>query len=554
MKLSVMVSFIQSFGFFVATLILFAGVVIYGLFHLEEPNLVYWSIFGASALLFVTGLGVTLFRGFKDLIKDYRKHGNLFGFVYDLFASLKLAIFIMLLLGILSMLGSTYIQQLQPFEAYLDKFGPTKAVWFWKLWLNDVFHSWYYITLIVLLAVNLIVCSIKRLPRIWRQTFGSERVIKLDERAEKHLKPISVRIKDPKDIINLLVSKGFRVFKEEEGNRVYLFAEKGKYSRLGVYIVHIALLVIMAGALIDAIFGVRGFLPVPEGETSNIMLVGADDKRVKLPFAIHLKEFKIITYGDEAQEKGIRVAEAFKDAIASYRSKVEIINSGEKVAEGTVEVNEPFVFRSYRIFQASYGLTGGVREMGVVVVDKDKAQKDVREAIVGRFTVGSGKVTEFKDMLISVEKVVLNINNPQAGMQGQLAPAVVLKVLWKRKAYNIPVVYDPQITVMVYSEIKELEDFPYVFFMDGFSPQFYSGFQVSFHPGTNVIWLGSIVLVLGMMVAFYTVHRKVWVRIEGDTAKIAFYSHKFREEFRKSFLRELEEVHAHGQTAGGSAD
>ena len=540
-----MSSIIQSFGFFVATLILFAGIVIYGLFHLEEPGLIYWSAFTVSTLLFALGLGATIYKGIKDLIKDYKRHGSLLGFLYDLFASLKLAIFIMLLLGILSMLGSTYIQQNLSFEEYLDKFGPTKAVWFWKLWLTDVFHSWYYVSLIVLLAINLAVCSVKRLPRIWRQTFGSERIMKLDEKAEKHLKPVSMRIRDPQDVINLLVKRGFKVFKEEEGDRIYLFAEKGRYSRLGVYIVHIALLIIMAGALIDAVFGIRGFLPVPEGETSNIMLVGNNDKRVKLPFAVHLKDFRIITYGEEAKEKGLKVAQAFKDAVASYRSEIEIINGGKKVAEGVVEVNKPFDFRSYRIFQASYGLTGGVANMGIVVVDKELAQKQAHKAILGRVVVRSGEVSEFKDMLISVEKVVLNVQNPQAGMNGQLAPAVVLKVLWRRKAYNVPVVYDPQLTVMLYSQIKELKDFPYVFFMDGFEPQFYSGFQVSYHPGTNIIWAGSILLVLGMLVAFYTVHRKVWVRIEGDTARIAFYSHKFREEFRRSFLKELESVHTH---------
>ena len=533
-------SLIHSFGFFVITLVLFAGVVIYGLFHTEDPGAGYWIVFSVSALLFAVSLLATLHKGVQDLIKDYRKHGNIFGFLYDFFASLKLAIFIMLLLGIFSMLGSTYIQQLQPFETYLDRFGPDKAVWFWKLWLTDVFHSWYYIALIVLLAINLIVCSIKRLPRIWKQTFGSERVLKLDERTEKNLKPITIEISSADEIIRYLAKRGFKVFKEEEGDRVYIFAEKGRYSRLGVYVVHIALLVIMLGALIDLLLGIRGFLPVPEGSTEDIMLVGPQDKPVKLPFAVHLKEFRIITYGEEAKEKGREVKEEFKEAVAKYRSQIEIINSGKKVAEGPVEVNEPFIFRSYRIFQASYGLTGGVKDMGLVVVDKNLADKDPAKAIVGKIRVRSGEVTEFRDMLISVDRVMLNIFNPDAGFDGDLAPAVVLKVLKDRKDYNVPVVFDPQLTAFVYSEVgKDLEDFPYVFFMDGFVPQFYSGFQVSFHPGTNIIWAGSALLVLGMALAFYTVHRKVWVRIEGNTAKIAFYSHKFKEEFRRSILSDL---------------
>lgn len=533
-------SIIHSFGFFVITLILFAGVIIYGLFHTDDPGAGYWITFGVSAVLFAISLLATLHKGVQDLIKDYKKHGNIFGFLYDFFASLKLAIFIMLLLGIFSMLGSTYIQQLQPFETYLDRFGPDKAVWFWKLWLTDVFHSWYYIALIVLLAINLIVCSIKRLPRIWKQTFGSERVLKLDERTEKNLKPITIEISSAEEIIRYLVKRGFKVFKEEEGDKVYIFAEKGRYSRLGVYVVHIALLVIMLGALIDLLLGIRGFLPVPEGSTEDIMLVGPQDKPVKLPFAVHLKEFRIITYGEEAKEKGIEVKEEFKEAVAKYRSRIEIINSGKKVAEGPVEVNEPFIFRSYRIFQASYGLTGGVKDMGLVVVDKNLADKDPAKAIVGKIRVRSGEVTEFRDMLISVDRVMLNIFNPDAGFDGDLAPAVVLKVLKDRKDYNVPVVFDPQLTAFVYSEVgKDLEDFPYVFFMDGFVPQFYSGFQVSFHPGTNIIWAGSALLVLGMVLAFYTVHRKVWVRVEGNTAKIAFYSHKFKEEFRRSILSDL---------------
>jgi len=529
----------SSFGFLVATFILVTGVVIYGLFHAVEPGTIYWVALALSVSLFSVSFLLNLRKAIGELAKDYRRHRNVLSFLYDFFASLKLAIFIMLLIGIFSMLGSTYVEQNQPFERYLDKFGPTKAVWFWKLHLTNVFHSWYYISLIVLLAINLSVCSVKRLPRIWKQTFGSERVLKLEERLDRSLKPVSVPIKSPEAMVKFLASRGFKVFKEEEGGKVYIFAEKGKYSRLGVYVVHIALLIIMLGALIDAIFGFRGFLPVPEGETSDIMLVGPEDRRVRLPFAVHLKDFSIITYEEEAEIKGREVAEDFREAIASFRSEIEVINTGKKVAEGVVEVNKPFDFRNYRIFQASYGLMEGTAGMGVIVVDKEKAKTQEHEAIVGTFSVRSGEVTEFRDMLVSVERVILNLHDPQAGFEGELAPAVVLKVLKDRKSYNVPVVYDPQLTVLIYSQVKDLEEFPYVFFMDGFSPQFYSGFQVSFHPGTNIIWLGSTLLVLGMVLAFYTVHRKVWVRIEGNGAKVAFYSHKFKEEFKERFLREL---------------
>lgn len=82
----------------------------------------------------------------------------------------------------------------------------------------------------------------------------------MDEHLEKHLKPIEVKINPDKEkVIRFLQSKGFKVYVEEEGNKVYLYGEKGKYSRLGVYVVHIALLVIMAGGLIDGLFGKRAW-------------------------------------------------------------------------------------------------------------------------------------------------------------------------------------------------------------------------------------------------------------------------------------------------------
>lgn len=531
-----LIEFLSGYGGLVLGFLMFSGISILGLFHLEEVSILYWIAFSFGAIFFAISFSLNLYSWVKAIVEDYKKYPNIFSFIYDFFASLKLAIFIMLVLGILSMLGSTYIKQNEPFEWYLDNFGYEVGIWIWKLWLNDVFHSWYYIAFIVLLAVNLIVCSIKRLPRVWKQAFSKERIMKLDEKAEKHLKPITAKISNVDEVIKLLSRKGFKVFMEKDKDKVYIFAEKGRFSRLGVYITHIALLIIMAGALIDAIVGVRGSLIVAEGDTNDVMLVGPEQKRYKLPFAVHLIDFRIKTYGEENP----KVDERFALAISSFESDIEIINSGSVVAKGTVKVNEPFNFGRYRLFQATYGILDGTSKMGVIVVDRKKAHEDPENAVIGTFEIRSGQVVEFEDMLISIDRVILNIHDPEN--RDELAPGVVLKVLINRTSYNVPVVYDPRLTATLYSHVEQIKDFPYMFFMNGFEPLFFSGFEVSYNPGTPVIWFGSIILILGMAVAFYSVHRKIWFRIEGDTAKIAFYSHKFKEEFKRSFLRELEEL------------
>jgi len=536
---------LRGFAFFIISSIIFFAVAIVGLFHLKERGTIYFLLLALTGFFFTIALANFLLDTVKGLYEEYKKYRKLSTFIFEFFASLKLAIFLMIAIGVLSMLGSTYIQQGRPYEFYVQQHGPEIASWIWKLWLNDVFHSWYYILFIVLLAINLILCSYKRLPSVWKHTFSKERFQRLDEHLEKHLKPVEVVINPDKNkVIKFLQSKGFKVFVEEEGGRIYFYGEKGKYSRLGVYVVHIALLIIMAGALIDGVFGKRGTVVVAEGSREDIMRSLDGQKSYRLPFQIKLETFHIVSYEEEAKRKGkeFRGDPKVKDAIASFESKIQIIEGGKVVKEGLVAVNAPFEHGPYRIFQATYGLTGEAGWVKLSVFDRNILPEDPKRAFLGEVEIKAGQVVEFKDMLLSIDRSVLNLEDEKAGFEGDLKPALIIKVLKDGKDYNVPVIYSPELTVFAFTQMPELIDFPYIFFMEEFRPRFFSGLQISYSPGTPIIWTGSTLLVLGLILAFYTIHRKVWARLEGNTLKISFWSHKLKEEFRKTFLKSLEEL------------
>jgi len=536
---------LRGFAFFIISSIIFFAVAIVGLFHLKERGTIYFLLLALTGFFFTIALANFLLDTVKGLYEEYKKYRKLSTFIFEFFASLKLAIFLMIAIGVLSMLGSTYIQQGRPYEFYVQQHGPEIASWIWKLWLNDVFHSWYYILFIVLLAINLILCSYKRLPSVWKHTFSKERFQRLDEHLEKHLKPVEVVINPDKNkVIKFLQSKGFKVFVEEKGERIYLYGEKGKYSRLGVYVVHIALLIIMAGALIDGIFGKRGTVVVAEGSREDIMQSLDGQKSYRLPFQIKLETFHIVSYEEEAKRKGkeFRGDPKIKDAIASFESNIAIVESGKVIKEGLVAVNAPFEHGPYRIFQATYGLTGEAGWVRLSVFDRNILPEDPKRAFLGEVEIKAGQVAEFKDMLLSIDRSVLNLEDEKAGFEGDLKPALIIKVLKDGKDYNVPVIYSPELTVFAFSQIQELRDFPYIMFLEGFRPRFFSGLQISYSPGTPIIWTGSTLLVLGLILAFYTIHRKVWARLEGNTLKISFWSHKLKEEFRKTFLKSLEEL------------
>jgi cytochrome c biogenesis protein len=44
----------------------------------------------------------------------------------------------------------------------------------------------------------------------------------------------------------------------------------------------------------------------------------------------------------------------------------------------------------------------------------------------------------------------------------------------------------------------------------------YTGLQVNKDPGVWMVWAGSILLVAGIMMAFFMSHKKLWIRIGTD--------------------------------------
>ncbi|HEX8947773.1 MAG TPA: cytochrome c biogenesis protein ResB, partial [Dissulfurispiraceae bacterium] len=44
----------------------------------------------------------------------------------------------------------------------------------------------------------------------------------------------------------------------------------------------------------------------------------------------------------------------------------------------------------------------------------------------------------------------------------------------------------------------------------------YTGLQVRKDPGVWIVYLGSLVMALGLYAAFFMSHRRVWARITGD--------------------------------------
>ena len=89
------------------------------------------------------------------------KEKGSFDILFELFRSLKLTISLFILLAILSIIG-TLIKQNASSSEYIQRYGIGlyEVLNFFNLF--DMYHSWWFSAILLLLVINLIACSYQR--------------------------------------------------------------------------------------------------------------------------------------------------------------------------------------------------------------------------------------------------------------------------------------------------------------------------------------------------------------------------------------------------------
>jgi cytochrome c biogenesis protein len=66
---------------------------------------------------------------------------------------------------------------------------------------------------------------------------------------------------------------------------------------------------------------------------------------------------------------------------------------------------------------------------------------------------------------------------------------------------------------------------------------YYTGIQIGYDPGVSFIWLGCLIMIIGMFLSFYLSFKRVWVRLSTDSVEIGGRSHRGKASFEKEFAR-----------------
>ncbi|SNB46646.1 cytochrome c biogenesis protein ResB [Geobacter sp. DSM 9736] len=410
--------------------------------------------------------------------------------LWDFFCSLKLSIFLLIGLAATSIIG-TVIPQGTPPPEYLHSISQTKLQVYEKLGFFDMYHSWWFILLLYLLTVNLVACSIKRLPRVWKMI--SEPTLVMDEGVEKslsltHEMKLSGDLASQRQKLTEFLKAEFAAPVVTEHNGEYhLFAQKSPYSRLGVYVVHLSIIIIFIGALIGSFFGYKAFVNIVEG-TSTSTVYTRTEKPIELGFAVKCEKFSVSFYDTGAPKE--------------FKSVLTVLENGQPV-QGyqniPIVVNHPLTYKGITFYQSSYGPAGDSAVFHLTVQSRKGGAPVKLIARQGESVAlpGGGTV-----------QVVESTQEVRSFIPEFSGPAVKIEV--RPAGGGAPQSF---IVFRNYPDFDAQRGDDLIFNYTGSDEKFYTGLQVAKDPGVWVVWLGCILMVIGIMMAFFMSHKRIWIRI-----------------------------------------
>ena len=434
------------------------------------------------------------------------KAADPFNTIWRFFTSVRLTVVLLLTLAATSIIG-TLIPQNEAPQAYIQAFGPSLYRFFDLLGFLDLYHSWWFQTLMLLLALNILVCSIDRLSATWRiifpqrPKFNLARFRGLDNREEFRLngsgKQLQVRYQE-------IVSRNFRYCRVDETDSGYVvLGERGRWTRIGVYIVHLSVICMLVGGVIGTRFGFEGFVNLAPGESAQQIQLLNRNQMLTLDFAIRCDDFKVSFYPSGAPEE--------------FRSSLSIIEQGKVVKSQDIIVNDPLHYKGISFFQSSYGplppRSQAIQmpdEFTLVFTSKATGMNYQKKAAIGQKikipeNMGAFSVDEFKNSY---------------NFRGQDLGATIIGTLHQNDGVAVEVVLPvkfPSFDKMGPIFNKTRKDNVHISVSDikarPAEQRYYTGLQVSRDPGVWVVYTGFILIIVGCYITFFMSHRQVCVDI-----------------------------------------
>jgi len=416
--------------------------------------------------------------------------------VWGFLISIRLTVALLLSLAATSIIGTLVPQNAAPQE-YIRAYGEFRYRLFYALDIFDMYHSWWFQLLLVFLTVNIVACSIDRLSTLWKTVFVKIPVFRPAMFRNPRHQAAFTASRDPEHLRERYAEVAARAFTysrtEAADDGFRIFAEKGRWTRLGVYIVHLSVVFLLIGGLVGSIFGFDGFVTIPEGESVQAVHLRSGDREQPLDFAIRCDDFEVSFYETGAPRE--------------YRSRLVILEEGKPVLEKEIIVNDPLRYRGINIFQSSYGKMPAdlraVAEKGIDVSITSKASGMVytEKVFPGKpLTLPEGGGV-FTPKAFVPSYLFMGQRDLGETLVGELTPPGGEPV-----EIHLPVRFSR------FDKMRKGGRFVFAV-TEPVSERYYTGLQVTRDPGVPLVYAGFVLMILGCIVTFFMSHQRLCIDV-----------------------------------------
>ena len=487
--------------------------------------------------------------------------------ILDFLSSVRFGVVLLCCLVALSMVGMLIIQQnVQGFDSYYASLTPAEKTVFASLGLFDVYYSWYYKFLLLVLSLNIVLASIDRFPSAWKYIASPKLSATADwlkSQKQNAILPLYSEIEQNtvEKISRIFKANGFSASVSEETQPTYalddqgrkdfqnilnnkytiVFGESGKFNRLGAYIVHVFLLTLFLGHFVALQTGFDADVRLtPDSNpaqqqmaqapkvTDQIQLIQFNlDKQerynVQLPFSITCTEI---------EQKLIDPKGSIEiNNTLDWRTQIKIDDPeyGSTVAD--VSLNKPFEYRGYRFFQASAITIGSASEMNLDVIPQTEGAQPLTVNIKRNGTAELPDGTKIKNEAFFPDFVMqgselgtrsAEYNNPVAVLNITQPDGKTEKVFaFANKLPDNAPINAPKAGYRWRMQSFEKSPIAHVLSIK------YDPFNAAF-----IAWyIGGFGLIGALCFVFFWSHRRVWALIDKENNEIVLGGNTNRSQF-----------------------
>ena len=428
--------------------------------------------------------------------------------VLRLFTSVDFAVVQIIVLSLLAVVGMT-IRQLPTFAfrsagdyesamadmhtRYDPVFGRAIVDAMERLQVFHIFSSTWFTLGLVVLVVSIVVCTLERTPKLWRQA-AEIRVVQPDAFYDPDLPDRAAMTGvTAGDVRAALRGQRFGVREADiEGVR-YLYGDRHRWTKLATLFTHLGLILFLVAGVVTWRFGDEQGLVVAEGDSLTVQPIGTPDLLVVKNYDFEAPGFLETGHATD------------------FTTDLGVFQNGREVARKTVRVNDPLAVAGYTFHQNGFGPAPDL-------LITDASGKPLWDGPVPLTETAAGH--PYGTMTVPGRDVGLELLLEQQANGTGVVLVVPYVSTGATADPNGPVEFlDPVAVGAGEAQVPAGLDFSVGVrrFTD------YTLIIAKKDPGQGIVWSAFAFLIAGIAISFYLPRRRIWARLSpaGSLAIVA---------------------------------